>query len=356
MTPAGRGITVWSPAGRQVGENLTQPAPAEMAVSVDTAERGTYLVVWTVIAADTHPSRGSYTFSVGVSSAVPDAGGLPIGDVGAVSPLGLVLQVAGRWVHLAGYALAFGSVAFAVLILRLESEPAAEAACRRLAIVGIVMLVGAEPLTLIAQVLSLGDLDGQVFADVLASASGRILALRLGAAIGLWALLGAAAQARHREAWVAALGLGVALAFIDAAASHAVKDVPPLLGLSLNATHEMAMGAWLGGLASLVAIRMVTPPAVGQALLSRFGRYAAASVAVLVLSGALLALVHMRSPLDLVTSTYGSVVAIKIAGVGVALVAAYLGLRAGRSWRAEAIALAGVLALAGLLVSLPPPR
>ena len=355
VTPIGRGIAVWAPAGRQVGMGLMRPSPSELAVKVDAGPRGTYLVVWTVIASDTHPSRGSYTFSVGVSTTVPDVGGLPAGDVGAVSPLGLLLQVAGRWIHLAGYALAFGSVAFAMLVLRLGSEPRAEEACQRLALLGIVMLVVAEPLMLLAQVLSLGGLDGQVFADVLASASGRLLALRLGAAVLLWALLGAA-HARRREAWAAALVLGLALGFIDGAASHVVKDVPLVLGLLLNASHEVAMGAWLGGLAALVTVLAAVPSSARMDLTARFGRFAAGSVTVLVVSGALLALAHLRSPADLISSTYGTVVLIKVAGVGAALVAAYLGLRAGRPWRIEAVALAGVLALAGLLVSLPPLR
>lgn len=325
-------------------------------MSVNTGETGSYLVVWTVIAADTHPSRGSYTFSVGTSSPVSAGAGLPAGEVGAVSPLGLVLQVIGRWIHEAGYALGFGTLAFALLVLRPGTDWDAEQACQRLALLGVVMLVAAEPILLVAQVLSLGPFDGQVVADVLASASGRILALRFGAGLLLWALLGAATESRRREAWGAALALGIALAFADAAASHVVRDVPTVLGLLLNALHEASMGAWLGGFAGLVAVLAATRSVAGPVLPARFARFAGGAVAMLIATGALLALVHLRSPADLLSSTYGTVVAIKIAGVGAALAAAYFGLRAGRSWRAEALALGGVLALAGLLVSLPPPR
>ena len=48
--------------------------------------------------------------------------------------------------------------------------------------------------------------------------------------------------------------------------------------------------------------------------------------------------------------------AIKLVAVAATLAAAWLGLRSLRSGRAEGVALAGVLALAGLLASLPPPR
>ena len=48
---------------------------------VDAAAPGTYVVRWRITADDTHPARGSFTFSVGHASAPPadtasdDAGG-----------------------------------------------------------------------------------------------------------------------------------------------------------------------------------------------------------------------------------------------------------------------------------------
>jgi putative copper export protein len=72
---------------------------------------------------------------------------------------------------------------------------------------------------------------------------------------------------------------------------------------------------------------------------------------VLAVSGAAMALAHLRGPGDLLGTAYGSVLAVKVLAVGAAATIAGLGAR-----RLEAAALAGVLALAGLLVSLPPPR
>jgi putative copper export protein len=82
-----------------------------------------------------------------------------------------------------------------------------------------------------------------------------------------------------------------------------------------------------------------------------FGRVALGALAVLVLSGAAIALAHLRSPADLAGSAYGVVLVAKVVAVAAAAAIAGLGTR-----RLEAAALAGVLALAGLLVSLPPPR
>ena len=180
-----------------------------------------------------------------------------------------------------------------------------------------------------------------------------MLALRLGAALLLWGLFGAVRETRGRGAW-AILALGAALAGVDGLAGHTIAGLPQAAAYLLTAVHVAAMAAWLGGFGGLLA----TLGTAGdrRSLLARFGRYAAVSVAVLLLSGALLALVHLRGPSDLLFSAYGLTLAIKVAAVAVALVAAWLGLRRLRSGRPEAVALAGVLALAAVLSSLPPPR
>jgi putative copper export protein len=102
------------------------------------------------------------------------------------------------------------------------------------------------------------------------------------------------------------------------------------------------MAIWVGGLAALLVVRE------GAA---RFGMVALACFLVLLASGALLAFAHLRSPGEVASSAYGVVLAVKVAAVAAAALIAWLGAR-----RLEALALAGVLALAALLVSLPPPR
>jgi len=105
--------------------------------------------------------------------------------------------------------------------------------------------------------------------------------------------------------------------------------------------------------ALLVVLSAVTDR---RPLVAGFGRVALPAAALAVASGALLALAHLRSPGDLAFSAFGLVLALKVVAVAVALAAAGVGLRRARSGRMEAVALAGVLALTGLLASLPPPR
>ncbi len=348
VTPFGRGIDVYSPSGRLVSGTAVASG-SELVDGLNELGPGTYLVEWRVVARDTHPSRGSYTFSVGHRGPVP-AGLAPASDLGSVAPAGLLLQALSRWLHFLGFALAFGTVAFQLLVLR-ETEPAPR--LRRLAYAGIALLVAAEPIALVAQAASLGTIDSASLADVLGSAFGRVLALRLGAALLLWGLFGAIRQTRGRGAG-AILALGAALAGVDGLAGHTIAGLPQAAAYLLTALHVAAMAVWVGGFAGLLA----TVGAAGdrRTLLARFGRYARVSVAVLLLSGALLALVHLRGPSDLLFSAYGLTLAIKLAAVAVALLAAWLGGRRLHSGRPEAVALAGVLALAALISSLPPPR
>jgi copper transport protein len=333
VIPAGRGINVYGPDGRLAQSGSARVRGDELSVGVTGNLEGTYAVVWTVVASDTHPSRGEFTFSVGHASPVR-APGFGAGDVGSSSPVGLVLQALGRWMHFAGFALGFGSATYALFVAR-DPRPL------RLAGAGVALLLIAEPLALFAQTASLDPsqtFDGDALTGALASPFGRLLGLRIAAALSLWAVLGAL----RPTPWLrwAVPGLGVLLALIDATAAHATPALPQTLGLALNASHVAAMVMWLGGLAAFVMA-----PSGG------FGRVAGWSAGLLVVSGAALALLHFSSPLELMTTAYGIGLAIKLPLVAIAL---YLAWRSRHRW--ELAAVLAAVAAASVVVSLPPPR
>jgi copper transport protein len=333
VTRAGRGISVYAPDGRLVSNGASVAQGSRLSVQLGGGTEGTYAVIWTVIAADTHPSRGSFTFSVGHTSAV-NAPGFGARDVGLVSPVGLILQALGRCLHFAGFALGVGAATYGLFVAKDLRQ-------MRLAGAGVVLLVVAEPLALLAQTASLDPaqvLDGDSLTSALASPFGRVFGLRMAAALLLWAVLGALRQASWLR-W-AIPALGVALALVDASAAHAIPALPQPLGLSLNALHVFAMGIWVGGLAAFAVA-----PAGG------FGRIAAWSAGLLILSGAALALLHFGQWRDLMTTAYGVSLMIKLPLVAVSLYLARLGRH-----RWELMALLLVLAAAAVIVSLPPPR
>jgi putative copper export protein len=198
------------------------------------------------------------------------------------------------------------------------------------------VLAAAEPVALAAQAVSL-ELAPQ---DLVATSFGRVLGLRLGGAFLLWTAAGAVREAGRGRALM--LLLGGAIVFADGLAGHRIVGLPDVAAFVLGAVHEGAMAVWVGGLVALLVVRDGA---------RRFGQVAAACFVTLVASGVLLALAHLRGPGDLVASAYGAVLALKVAAVAAAALIAVLGDR-----RFEALALSGVLLLAALLVSLPPPR
>lgn len=360
VDPAGPGIIVVGPSGRRIALGPLQHDGLELQAAFHATAPGTYLVIWQVTSIDTHPARGRFTFSIGHPSAVPGTVGF-----GADAFVALALQALARWLHLVGYALGFGPFAFGALALRplgLERCRAVEGRLSRLVTLGILALVLAEPLALVAQTAGLsGTLwDGDLAGDALSSGFGRVLAQRLGAALALWMLVGARKAGAHgTDALI--LGLGLALALIDGQAGHAVSSGPLALGLAANALHLAAMGVWIGGLAALLRVWDL-PDLAGQHkdLLRRFGRLALLCVAVLALTGTLMAAIHLRRPSDLDATAYGRALLAKLAAVAAALTLVTAGSHATDArrthwWAAEGAALLLVLALAGLLVSLAPP-
>jgi copper transport protein len=352
----GQSIMVFAPSGAPVELGTAQERNGEVSVPLKVASAGTYLVNWQIISQDTDPVSGSFVFSVG------HAGGAWAGTVSNnASPLGFWLQALAHLLHFLGYTLAFGVLAFLRLVVAPLKQDVLAKLIWRLVNCGIVVLLVAEGVALIAQAASLGNhslLDLTFLVTVLASSFGRALALRLGAALSLWVFVGIIQQGSRRVVDVA-LVLGGALALIDSQASHAITSPIVWLGLIVTALHIVAMGAWIGGLIALLALwRRKEARAYRQDLFARFGPLAIASVVELVLTGVVLAGLHLAGLSDLLTTPYGRLLTIKIVALLLPLLFALLGQRRSheRWWLLEGSSLLGILTLAALLVSLPPPR
>ena len=320
ITPAGVGIKVFSPSGREVAA----PAIAHqsvMAARVTTTELGTYVVSWQIFAGDTHPSRGVYRFEVVHASANPYSTLLNTPEVGTATPAGVALQALARLVHFIGFALVIGTVGYGLLVKGNFSP--------RVLGLGVALLIAAEPLALLGQLASL-SFDGDTALAVLGSTFGRLLGLRLGAALLMWALLSTG------RSWPM-LAVGAVVAVLDGAGAHAIPGLPGV-GQLLVAVHVSAMALWAGGILAFV-----------RAPDSRFARYAAITLGVAITSGLALALEHTHVSL-LLTSDYGRVLAVKILVVGGAIAAAVV-----NRHRLELVVVMAIIGLAALVAVLPPP-
>src|SRR3989442_3054784 len=169
VTPAGAGIRVFDPSGRQVAGAVSTRGSV-LTAPIISSWTGTYVVSWQVLAADTHPSRGAFRVVVRRPSSNPYASLLDVPEAGTATPVGLALQAIARWVHFAGFALVFGFVAYKARMRQgLPPEPLVGAA--------VLLVVAAEPPALPAPRPGLG-FDGDTALAVLASSFGRIAGLR----------------------------------------------------------------------------------------------------------------------------------------------------------------------------------
>lgn len=321
VTPAGAGVRVFAPSGRQVAAHATARGSV-LAASIDSVESGTYVVSWQVFATDTHPSRGAFSFVVGRASPNPYSALLSTPEVGTATPAGFALQALARWVHFAGFALVVGAAAYWILLRSHGLQP--------LVRFGVALLIAAEPVALLGQLASL-SFDSDTVLSVLGSSFGRLLGLRLGAALLVWTLIPTG------RPWPL-LATGGVIALLDGATAHAISGLAGA-GLGLDALHVMAMGLWAGGLVAFV-----------RAPDRRFAGYAVLTLGVAAATGLLLALAHTHFGAALFTSDYGRALLLKVLAVGSAVVAVIL-----RRHRLEVAVVMAVIGLAAIVAALPPP-
>lgn len=321
VTPAGPGIRVYAPSGRQVA-GAASVRRAALLAPISSSETGTYIVSWQIFAADTHPSRGAFSFSVGAPSANPYTAILGSGEIGTSTPIGLVLQVLAHWIHFAGVVLVFGLAAYALLTRR--------GAFDRLIAVGVTLLIAAEPLAVLAQLASL-SFDSNTAVAVLGSPFGRLVGLRLAAALLAWAV-----TATNRS-WPLLL-IGAAVSVLDGFGAHAIPRVP-FAGQLLVSVHVAAMGLWAGGLVGYV-----------RAPDMRFIGYAALTFGIAVATGALLAFIHTDYLAGLLASAYGRAVLVKVAVVAAVAITVVA-----RRRRIELYGAFAMIGVAAVIAALPPP-
>lgn len=264
------------------------------------------------------------------------------------------LRLGVRWLFYLSIVGMIGTVIFRIGVVRPLSRPPeflslserALTRTRSLAwIMGILGLVMLLPRLLLQSSAIFGSMSaGQLSTVIFQSAWGLTWLLHaFFALIFLAGLIGTGAGGRNARGWGVMAFAAVGMAFIPALSGHAwgAEEMRTIVVLS-TFLHVFAGGVWLGGLmvllfAGLPALRRGAveervdeasgpkrkPAVVGlSSMVNAFSRLAVVAVAILVLTGAVSAWVHLESPGDLIGTGYGRTLLVK---VGVALAAFALG-------------------------------
>ncbi|SEC22006.1 copper resistance CopC/CopD family protein [Streptomyces melanosporofaciens] len=339
---SGDSVRVLDPKGKRVDTGKTAHVGGKSSTAAAELHSGlpdgTYTVAWKAVSEDSHPVSGAFTFSIGAPSKTTAK--VPTGE--ASDSTVSTLYGIGRYAAYGGFAALVGGSVFAGFCR--SSRPV-----RKIAVGGWVTVFTASLLLLLLRgpytdgegiggILDLGRLG-----DVLSTKPGAALLSRLlllgAAAVFLAVLFGSytrrtgerEADARRRQDLAFGLGFGgtvvaVGLSATWAMAEHASVGLQRQLAMPVDMIHLIAVGVWLGGLASLAVTLRAGEP-IGRAAVRRFSRLAFGSVVALVVTGLYQSWRQVGSWGALTDTEYGRWLLVKVGLVAVLLAIAAISRR-----------------------------
>ncbi len=334
--------TVTGPNGQHFEGSST--GQQEIQVRLASNAPGVYDVAWTTVSTvDGHTLQGSFRFGVRVAPGEGAEGGT------AITPQRSDLLIAiARTLEYAALLTAVGMLLLRRLARR---EPALAWVRPRLNLALMVAFLSGTGVVL-----------GEAFSAAPSPSS---------AALGAYLATGPAGAARLAR--LAAEGVAVSLSTYQiglatvplavaiiglAAAGHAAAVPPAWSGIGVDALHLLAAGLWAGGILALATVR---PPAGWRGaeawkLLERFTPIALAAFILTIATGAARGLQELGHLDDLLTSSYGQVLTIKVIAVLGMVPLSVQAWRRRHLWpRIEAGVAAFVIGAAALLAAFPLP-
>ncbi|SCL34603.1 copper transport protein [Micromonospora pallida] len=330
-------IRVIAPDGSRADRGGPSFEGGVVTVPVDPAGgRGTYLVSYRVVSADSHPVSGAFTYSVGAPSTPPVDSGA---DTRADPAVGLATKVA-KYLTYVGLLLLVGPVLMLSVFWprRLSRTGPSRMAWTGLALVAVGTVLGVWAQVPYTAGGGLFEVDGAGLRDVLGSDFGLAHLVRLGLlAASIFLLRPVLTGGGGRADRVILAILGGATLFTWPLAGHPAASPAPPLSVFVDAVHLGSMAVWLGGLAVLAGflLRRAEEHEL-DAILPIWSRWATLAVVALLLAGTVNALIEVGSPGALVDTLYGQLLIAKIALFGLVVGVAAVSRTLVRRWREAA--------------------
>jgi copper transport protein len=368
-------IRVLDTGGRQVerGEAaLVAGAPLRLAVALGDLPDGTYTVSWRVVSKDDgHVTAGSFAFGVGVPApaATTETRTAPEGATPSPSPP----ATAARLALYAGLMLLLGGAVTGLTVY----DRVLPAGARPLLALGALLTVAGGAARFLTEQARIDAPLGSLLASSTGQGLVRVAAGVLVTGVAAWQLAAAAGRGgepapveRWRLALVGATA-GVTMLLHVLVGHAAGPSSLRAVNLLVQWLHLLAVGAWVGGLAWLLAGLRGRQRPERVAAVVRFSKLAAPVLAVVAATGLSRALQLAGGWRGLLDSSYGRYLDLKVAlFLGLVVLGALNRYRVvpaleggirylddlRRNVRGEVVLAACVLAVTAVLSQLPPGR
>ena len=318
-------VKVFDAAGRQVDNANLEVRNNVVSLGLQSGlGESAYIVTYRLVSADAHPVRGAFTFTVGNATEATDSSIAKVLDGGSDRTYEIAAAVA-RFLAYGGVLLAVGGALFLVfahdggderpLLLEVVSTAAG---------VGLVGALVAIP----AQAALATGRGTDAVTDIDALRAGLRNGLGVSTLLCVLGTLAVVAAVRfapsaRTRAVVLAGGAVVATAF--ALSGHSRAASPRALVMLADAAHVAAAAAWFGGIVLLVLVLWArrtsdaereSAVATGRVVV-RYSRVATVAVIAVGIAGLALGWSEVRALKALTSTTYGKLLLVKVAVVGV---------------------------------------
>jgi len=281
---------------------------------LSSLDEGTYVVIWRVASADSHPVQGSFSFQVGNRST--DVSAISNGQVLERHGLASLFDVI-RWVTYLGVVLLIGGIGLLQAVRTDRLSPRST-----LALVGgwafaalgtLEGLIAYGPHVSGYKIYRAVDLS--LLSETLTTQYGKMQLVRL-VLLGIIGALIAVIQFRGTwwwkfGAWASLVGVTLTLSL----AGHPVATNPVVLSVGLDMLHMLAVSLWVGPLLIIVYDRnmwLASDESMSAPSLQWFSRTAGFAVPVIVLTGTLQAWLMMDGLGDVLENRYGRTLIVKV--------------------------------------------
>jgi copper transport protein len=333
---------------------------ATVRANIDKLGDGTWVVVWRVASADSHPVQGSFAFSIGTSYS--DVTRILNNDAGQRHGLNNLFNII-RFVMFAGILTLLGGVA--MVMFGAQKSPSIRT---RMSLWGawifaivasIQALFAYGPHASGVKVYSVTDLS--LLSDTMTTTFGQATLIRISLLLG-FSLLLMTIEYRSKRMWrVIAVGASVAIAATFSAVGHPSGQSPVALSFTLDVVHLLAVSLWIGALFLITIDRKFWLRSTQSMLW--FSRAAGYSVAVIAVTGIAQTLLLMDGLRDVFVLEYGQKLAVKVLLVLVLVAIGALSrstlrksgpAKLHQSVLVEALIALIVVGITALIVALPP--